>query len=460
MKCVLTIDLPSLSPKRFVEYKRSFMVRGRIDCESTLPDDCHLSICLFDSKKNLVRKVETKKKNGDMYLDYPSLVKYPKGMDDDLKKLKEYGFSILCVDDINKPEESLHLASRKCWYSDKYFEGIIVSGTDISSGLLFNDDLRLVKDDLSSFELLEMGEYELVVSLIGKGINEVVNEKLVIGKRDSQIICRFHPDNHHKRMEEWVKENNYAIIKDTLPGYLDAYLGVWYYHMGLIKTYHANDLVLYENQVIHMFIYLIDPTSTSYKAELPYVQRQHLIEKGLFHAYYYDIGEAIVKGRKAIIKEFKDDEYMSICRIDVVNDDVVENEYRIDESGIKESIFDLDNIKVNANERICIMGVVKPTQMDDEDLIFNEEDNTCLYKNFHSTIRYKFKVNNKEYVYDHQLMMERFEKESIGKSAYEFYNLFTINPKWKNCVVNVEVNCLDNNERMTNAQQSFIMYIV
>ena len=57
--------------------------------------------------------------------------------------------------------------------------------------------------------------------------------------------------------------------------------------------YRACDIAQYAVARIHMFLYLIDPASTSYETELAYLQQQRIVgDPQRFFAYYYDIGEA------------------------------------------------------------------------------------------------------------------------------------------------------------------------
>ena len=130
-------------------------------------------------------------------------------------------------------------------------------------------------------------------------------KQIRIGIREEAAIVRFNPIQHRRRMEEWCGKNGFTIINDPLPGYLDPYLGKWYYHMGLLPYYRSNDIAVYAEARVNMFVYLCDPHSTSYETELAYLQCKERVDDGRwFRAYHYDIGEYAVGDRKGDIVPF------------------------------------------------------------------------------------------------------------------------------------------------------------
>ena len=445
----ILITLPS-NDIGFVEYKRSFCVEGKFNI--AVPNDAKLRINILDSLGRIVRFIETDCKNKPIVLDYPGLITYADELDPDRKLMQKFGYPILCVNDINMPELSIHNATIKLWYNDFCFKGIIISTSNIENGAIFDDGLNFVDENGKSYSCLDMGDYKIEVVLSKD--NEVLAKaykEFVIGKRDKQLICRFNPISHKERMIKWCVDNNIAIIKDLLPGYLESYLGTWYYHMGILKAYRANDICLFDDTYVVMFDYLIDPTSTSYETELAYLQTQNKINKDRFESWHYDIGEASVKGVVGTPIRFNDDEYMSICRIDVVNNLAKENIYYLDDRAINKTL--LKDYIVYVNESIQIMGVVKPWQMDSKDFIL-KDDNTYTINNYPDIIHYEFICDGHVYTEDRKLLMDRIDKESIGTSVYEFYNLFTIRNEWKGKLIKVNITCIDKKGNITLAKDS------
>lgn len=451
MKNDIIITLPS-KERGFVEYKRSFCVEGKFNID--VDENSLLIVNILDDKNDIVRHIETNKKNKPIVLEYPGLLTYKDELDPGRKKMQDFGYPILCVDDIDCPSDSIKNACIKLWYNDNCFKGVIINTTDTSHGALFDDGLNFVDESGNPYECLPMGDYRVEVILTNNS-NEIARayKDFKIGLRDKQLICRFNPVSHKNAMINWCNSNNISIIEDLLPGYLEPYLNVWYYHMGILKSYRANDLCLFYDTYVVMFVYLIDKTSTSYETELGYLQSQNKINNDRFEAWHYDIGEAYISGFKGTPIRFNDEEYMSICRIDVANDNAKENVCYLDGRSIVNS--QISDYVFDANESIQIMGVVKPWQMDCSDFVL-KDDNTYYMNNYPDTIRYEFDVDGSIYTQDRKLLMERFDdNESIGNSVYEFYNLFNIKKEWAGKKIKVHVTCLDKKGNITCANTDF-----
>ena len=428
----------------FVEFKRSFVVQGFFE-DIEVSDDSLLRINLLKDNR-IVRFVENSK-NQQFPLYYKDLIAYPEDMDEGREKLKQFGFPELIVKDINNVDDSLRDATIKCFYDDKSFKAIIISGSDTSHGTIFDDGMNYYDENKNPYSLLDMGDYTIEVILDSNGKKYIETKKITIGRRKDQLICRFNPLSHRDRMVKWCNDNNYSIISDILPGYLDTYLGTWLYHMGLLKMCRANDICLFDDVNVRMFVYLVDETSTSYETELAYLQSSNKIDER-FHAYHYTLGEDSVKGIKSEIVEFKDD-ILYVCRVDKIKD-INENRYYIDESNIIETYPDLNNICVDKYSNIAIMGVIKPWKMNSEDFIL-KDDNTYEIKNKPEIIRY---IINGE-VIDRKANMERIDKQSIGKSVFEFYNNFTVEDKDLDISIELydsHMNLIDTRKVMINVK--------
>lgn len=433
----LVITLPS-KDIGFVEHKRSFVVEG--DINIPISNNAILSIDIVDENNSIVRHVECDKKYKDMFLDYPDLVKYKDELDPGLVKLKEFGFPLLVVDDINKPMASIHKASIKAWYSDTKFKAVIVNASSVSSGAIAYDGFGLTDDNEQPYSLLKEGKYTVFVKIQDNNNLYETKKDFIIGYRSEQLICRFNPESHKQRMKEWISDKGISMIEDLLPGYLEPYLGKWYYHMGLLTMYRANDLCLFEKAHVTMFDYLIDETSTSYETELGYLQSTNSVNSNRMDVYYYDIGEAFI-GRNANILKFDDNQFGHLYRIDKLKNNQDDNYF--DRNNV--DIFHLDvssHTEIESDKYFAITGVIKPIQLDPNDFI-RKHDNTYEMNDYPYIIRYTFNINGVDHIFDRKPNMERVvDGESIGKSIYEFYNVFKLEKEWGRVEINIKVDCI------------------
>lgn len=445
-----------------VSYARHFTVAGVIEGESPLPCDARLTVFLKNERGQTVRHALCDRKNGlPLYTDHPQLTRYADALDPDLQGLKDFGFPELSVKDPRRPLDSLRDATLKCFYSDDCFKAIVVTATDAAHGLIFDDGIGFLDENGKPYDALPRGEYTVTVTLStvnGEPLASV-SKPITVGDLQNQALCRFNPASHKARMVEWCRQIGCSISTDILPGYLDPYLGKWYYHMGLLPMYRASDIALYANAQIHAFLYLIDPTSTSYETELAYLQERGVIESpSRLVFYHYDVGEAILKQgtpfeQKARILPFEKDEFLSVCRMDVVNERAKENLFDLNGEAVKEHQTDLDRLTVRAGETVALMGVVRPWQLDPEDF-HRRPDNTYEILNRVETINYTVTDGETEDRHTRPLMLERIDGNSIGRSVYEFYNLFRISEKWAGKTVTVTVQAADRNQKHPLAKKT------
>lgn len=424
----MQIKVPSKNERVISEHKH-FKVEGVFDVAVT--NKSKFVVELYDEKNNLVRHCYSNIKNNKNIYIHPELTKYT---DEDLdnEKLKEFGFPELIVKDINNPLDSFKDATIKCFYNDELFKAIIVSETN---NKYLDDGIGFVDENNNPYTYLEKGNYKLVCKLLDENNNEIDKDTIDIKIADlnNALICRFNPKNHKERIIKWADENKFSTLRDPAVGYLDSYLGEWKYHMGLLKLYRANDVVLYANSLVRMFVYDIDETSTSYATELGYLQANNLINDKL-HSYYYDCGEAQFLDKKANIKEF-DDEIIKICRVDTINELGKENFFNLNNESIVDSCFAIDNILVKRNSRIAIMGVLKPIQFSCNNFILNK-DNTYDCKQRYEKLVYT--INDKEIT--RYVGLDRYDHKDIGNSLFEFYNIFDV----ENEDMNVLIELYDN----------------
>ena len=424
-KTAVTITVPA---GELVEYGRDFAVQGRLS--GPVPEDGMLTAEL-SQRGQILRRARAERKNDTrLWLAHPDLTSYPEELDPGKAGLVRFGFPELLVRDPERPLDSLGDASIKCWFSDTVFKAVIPSGTGKAQGRIFDGGLGLLDPDRQPYPMLEEGEYLLTVTLTRGGtVLAQAKKALTIGRRRHQAIVRFHPDAHRENMVRWCREKGFSVIEDPLPGYLDPYAGVWLYHMGLLPMYRANDIALYESSHVHLFVYLMDPTSTSYETELAYLQTVGAVgDPDRFTAYHYDVGEALLGlgkpwQRRGQIVAFPPDRSLSLCRVDLVRGQAGENRFDLSEANLTKSFFDLDRVRVPAGSTVALAGVLRPWQKDPVDFTLRR-DNTYEIRDGIAALDYTLSDGRRETRFP---LLERFQEgKSLGTSVYEFYNLFTV----------------------------------
>ena len=409
--------------------------------EGRIPLGISFTFLLKNEKGDVLREVGTDiKNNRNIYAYHPLLTTYPEEMDPGRRDFVAYGFPPLVVKSIASPMESLRDASIKAWFSDQEFKAMFVAATDMEHGLIFDDGMGFLGADGQPLDLLPEGNYVIEVLLRDEEGTElaIATRKIRIGSYPDVAIVRFNPPSHKARMLEWFKTKNIHVLNDLIPGYLDSYLGPWLYHKGLLPMYLAGDISQYANSVVHMFLYLLDPTSTSYSTELAFLEEQGVVENvERMHFYYYDIGEAslskVVRGnagtadtvgdvvdagmvgdsgnvgtRTAEILEFAPFDYLALTRIDLVDGQCKENVYDTTESHTVKSLVDLEKepLEIPTGQRFAITGVVRPWQICQED-IHRLKDNTYEWWDGFSRVHYIFDDGEKTWEEDRKPGMER-----------------------------------------------------
>lgn len=462
----LTITIPS-GERPLVEYGRHFNVHGEIEHSSPLPSDAILTVRLMSSQGQVLREVrQNRKNNRNLYLYHPDLTAYPDEMDPGRLGMLDYGFPELMVKDVERPMDSMRDATIKCWYSDDKYKALIVSATGVEQGRIFDDGVGFTDENGEPYPMLAMGDYRIEVELAtadGDTLARAAKE-IRIGRRTAQAIVRFNPWEHRLNMTKWCQDMNFGIINDVLPGYMEPYTGTWLYHMGLLPMYRSNDIALYNGVPIHMFVYLIDPTSTSYETELAYLQSRGTVgDPKMFHAYHYDIGEALVGSgrsyeRRGKIVEFPEDEYLALCRVDVVNGKAKENCFNLNEEAVEKMLFDLDSVTVSAGDTIAVTGVVKPWQLDPGDFRLRPEN---IYDIGDSVQALHYEIDDGESVRTETraLLMERVDIHPIGSSVYEFYNLFYIDPSLRGKDLSLRITACDKRGEKSGASKKLTLRV-
>ena len=430
-----------------IDLGRDIEVKGRI--KGKIDRDLSLKVELFDREGRLLRYAcQNRLKDTSIDLNYPGLVTYKEELDPKKEKLKAFGFPELQVKDIEDPEASIRNATIKCFYDEDSFKAILVSGSDVKHGRIFDTGMDFTDEKGHPYDTLVKGEYTIKVSLIEKEkLLASTEKKIRIDVRKKVAIVRFNPASHRKAMNLWCKEKGIDIVNDTMPGYLEPYLGTWYYHMGLLPYYRANDITFYQDALVHMFVYLCDPTSTSYETELAYLQDKGQVgDHQRFKAYHYDIGEALIKGRQGKILCFDEGEDMVLCRIDLLHKGE-EGVFDLSEKDLQDCFFETEDLEIKAGSLIAFMGVVKPWQLKKGDVTL-KKDNTYEMKHDVSKVIYEIDEGDHVNRQERELMMDRMEESSIGSSVYEFYNLFLFDESFKGKDLNIRISIANDEGRI------------
>lgn len=446
----LTITDPS-GAYPLIEEHRHFSVEGTITHTEPLAEDAVVTVEVLDQGGTTLRfSRQERKDNRNLFTDCPLLTGYPKGMDDDWKHLKDYGFPPLLVRDLSDPQASLRDATIKCWYDDTSFKAIIVTATDVEHGLLLDDHMRFTDDKGRPYAALPKGGYTIRVTLSARdGTYLAMTEKPIrIGAYPDVAINRFNPPEHRKRMNAWCQARQIHVLNDLVPGYLNPYLGPWFYHMGLLPMYLASDVSQYVDSHVHLFVYLLDESSTSYSTELAFLETKGCIEDPKrLSVYHYDIGEAVIgKGtsheQNGTIRRFPDGQFLWICRIDLTNFLAKENQYDLSGKSVVQAQTDKRHLVVPAGKPFAITGVVRPWQFDPGDFTLLES-NAYRWRNKVASIRYRFASGKREWEETRTLGMQRIDGNPIGGSTLEFYNLFILPESEQGRMVTLTACALD-----------------
>ena len=435
----------------YAEYASDIDVIGTIGGACPPPSDSSLTVSLLDAQGQVLRYAKADRPCDDrMALYHKLMTAYPEAEDPGRRGILKFGFPEILVEDPLDPDLSMTDATRKCWLDGHVFKAMLVSATDRDHGKILDDGIGFTDDKGRPYSALPEGTYRVHASLTRGNVTLAeASAPLIIRRTENQAIVRFHPESHRRRVSEWCRSHGFSVADALVPGYLDAYLGHWEYHMGLLPLYRANDLAAYAHAHVHMFVYLADPGSTSYATELAYLQKEGIVgDNERFTAWHYDIGEAVIRhwqgGKKeADIVPFSPEEDLYVCRVDCLRGECRDNVFDICESGLDQAVSPEGVIRVAGGQKVAVMGVIRPYQRDP--LLYERQaDNTYLTGNMPLKIRYVISDGKKKIRKTKDVCLERIENgTSIGKSMYEFYHILSFEDFEPRAVVQVEMTLYD-----------------
>lgn len=144
--------------------------------------------------------------------------------------------------------------------------------------------------------------------------------------------------------------------------------------------------------------------------------------------------------------------------MDVVNGKAQENRFNLNEEAVENMIFDLDSVTVPAGTTIAITGAVKPWQLNPADFTLRP-DNTYEIRDSVKELHYELDDGETVRKETRSLLMERIDKHSIGRSVYEFYNLFTIAPSLKGKDLTIRVKACDKHGEKDGASKRLTIHV-
>ena len=413
---------------------RHFYVSGTIETQggSGVPEDAQMLVRLLDETGEAVRTVRSVGKGTSCLWAFHESYVYDVPEDPERADCVAGYDPVLVVEDITRPMESFANAEIKCAFSDDQFRALIVCATDAAHGLLQDDGVGFVNGDGTAIEGLPAGDYSVQVTLLDgrERVLASAEKELTIGNPTDSVIGRFHPQEHYERLLDWYSQQGWAINIDWIPGFMPTSNGVV---SGFPAMFANNDLAVYSVSKAHMLMYLIEPSSSSNRLELAYLQYAGRVgSPETFAAYHYDIGEPVVylpdgEVLEGTIVPFAEQDYLDLCRVDEVTDEAVDNIYPFEGNYNVKSNTRLDGtVVVDASRKFAVSGALAPFQVEPED-VSQTEGGLYELRNKFDTVTYTFDDGTSSRTYRKSAVMTRYNyamRANAYVCYYEFYNVF------------------------------------
>ncbi|SDX28745.1 hypothetical protein [Eubacterium barkeri] len=386
----LTLTVPTAANSTIAS-GRSFSVQGTLGTanNAVIPEDAVLTITLSDGSGNTVRTLSQHQKNNDNLDVSNPLVSYYDKSDPNREQLKSAGMAEILYDPAD-PVASLKNGSIKCYYSDTQFRGIIVGATHAA----IDDQMNYVDGGGHDYPALADGDYTITASLYANDGSTVLSSdtmKITIGTNPDKVLARFSPSGHFAKVQTWADQMGYTVYNDPFPGYFSQ----GNVFAEILPMWRAADITEYTAGKVHMVVYNMKASSSSYSVELGYLQSVGAIaDPNRFAAYYYDIGEpSLVVPDAGIsltgnIVPFDSGDYLALTRADTVADGTLDNTLNTETPGILATDTDLrDGVTIAPGTDLAIQGVTAPIPLDSAD-VANNGDNSYTLNNKISTLVY------------------------------------------------------------------------
>lgn len=317
--------------------------------------------------------------------------------------------------------------------TDQNFAALIFGGESDSLGITAESKLE--------------GTYTLRVTIGGAtsstSDDQTLEKTLLFASVEDKVASRFSPDDHLANVKAAALEQGYRTYIDPFPGYWSPQnLGCIYYFGQLytkrdvfLESYprwRTADALEYQTGNVHLYLYNINPTSTTQAVEIAAVQRTNRIDADL-NCIYYDIGEpSLVNNGETLTGTFVNMEpgdKLAFTRSQANTEVGEDNQFAtyVSYNDALDTTLS-DGIEADAGQEIALFGVAAPIQNDAADIIDNG-DYSYTAGNDVDSIRYEF-VRDGAVAYAEtksvDLLRDFSETWTNAESTYEFKHCFTL----------------------------------
>lgn len=451
--CSVTIDLPS-EDNMPMPTGRSFYVSGNVTSGSMISADAYLEVDMLDAGGNIIRHVSGSAGTSHSFFIYPEMTAdFCTDMEQVYDSLSSFVRCEYLVQDVSDPDSSFRNAEIKCYYDGSCYWALIVGGTDEEHGAVLDDGCHFTDADGMPYTAFLPGRYTLKVALKDKNGSVLASaeKEMTVCDPENALIMRFHPDAYLDMMTDKIKKVvDYQTNIDYIPGFLPGICGN---AGGRTKLFKSNDMALYRNAHSYFMAYMIDPTSSSWTVEMPYLYHRDFIDDPEhFTSCYFDIGEPVLHvgdGEKTgDIIAFEPGDHHAVCRIDSVERGTAENEF--DMAGhIQKTFTDLKNgiTLLPEDESFAVMGVLAPARLDDC-FIFDWNRGHIGVTNRAEILVYEFTCGDSVLRYEKSVYLKRKNVEKTEgnyDSVLEYYHVFDSSDFEAGKTYHVSVKGLDKN---------------
>lgn len=426
----IEINVPRAGDSSTIPPQKDFYVLGNI-YGATADDNLELSINLLNENGEEIRKLLTNNysKTEDFYVDYPDLSYYA---GPDRKPLSKALMPDLVYD--HTDPSSFKDAWRKICFNKDHFAALI-------SGGAYSRDLQLTGKNSQKWDKLTAGKYTIFANLVKNGKLVAQDRKEIEVGVSPDIACfRFSPSEHFAKVKEFASQNHLKILSDPLAGFWHPADNFSSFKNNsvfaeILPKWRWNDLVEYQNNHIHFFIYNVSDTSATYKVEVGTAQSQNIISNdSRFSSYYYSYGEPEISGAPSSkFVKFLPDKYLAFTRIDFNSDgkDNLLDPQKLDKSTSLLEVNAKD--KLNVQRKFALSGVVRPIQNAKQTVKLNS-DNTYSFNSKLAYVRYTLTKDKEKEVIVKKIGLDRILSGRNRNSVLEFEHEFNLTSRFTGAV--------------------------
>ena len=429
----IVIDLPS-DQNIPMPVGRSFYVSGSVSSEGGLPEGAVIEVDLLDGTGAVIRHAYGTEAGSDKYYIYPEMTEKfctDNGQVTDI--MRSTGQCEYLVSDPSDPDRSFRNAEIKCILKGDTFKAMIVAGTDEEHGAAVDDGCHFTDADGKPLTAFPEGDYTVRITLKDKNGKSLASAEKPLTVRDPEVALamRFHPDAYLDlilgQMENIAP--GYKTNIDYIPGFM---AGIDKNAGGRTMLFKANDLALYRRAHTFFQIYAIDPHSSSWTVEMPYLYSLDYVDDPAHLTFcYYDIGEPVLStdsgSLQGNIRCFDEGDHHAVCRIDLVEKGSAENEF--DVRGVVSETFPTPSdttVQFRSDRDLAVMGVLAPAKLKDC-YVFDPYTDELAVTNRVERLIYRFSDGETVMTFEKPVYLSRKnveETEGYYDSVLEYYHIF------------------------------------